>query len=414
MLPSSIALLPVLLQATPGAAVQDHLRAGRYLAALAAAEHEQDGPSAEILLDLLGLTQSFVGLEAETRATFDALGVEEAEALEHSPVDDALALPALETIVEQARGRRIVILNESHHQPRHRAFALELATALRAEGFDTFAAETFQDVQGTLTRGYPTASTGFYTYDPVFAELVRGALALEYRLVAYEWTPTHAPGMDVLEQIRQRETAQAENLARVLEADPEARLLVYVGYSHATENWVDPGGPKEQAWMAARLADLTGEDPLTIDQTTGVAHSRPELASPHWRRALAAGRLEAPKVFRDAEGTFVVTGKYAGKVDLQVFHPDDGRVAGRPDWLTRGRKALPVPAELAEQVPEGERVLLQAFHAAEGRDAPPADQFVVNDPHDLPSFWLVPGEYRLALQAGDGSVVSELGGLRVE
>lgn len=414
MIRAALLLFPPLLQSFPGAAAQDHLRAGRYLAALEAAEEEHEGPDADILRDLLGLTQSFLGLEAETRATFDALGAQAREPLEHSPLDEAVALDAIPTIVEQARGRRVVILNESHHQPRHRAFALELARALRAEGFTTFAAETFQDVKGTTERGYPTASTGFYTHDPVFGELVRGALDLGYRLVAYEWTPTHEPGMEVLEQVRRRETAQAENLARVLEEDPDARLFVYVGYSHATETWVDPGGPKEEAWMAARLADRTGEDPLTIDQTTGVAHSRPEFADPHWRRAAEAGRLDAPKVFRDTQGAFLVVGSYAGKVDLQVLHPDDRLVAGRPDWLARGRHALAVPRELAEQVPEGERVLLQAFHAGEGPGAIPADQFVVASAKDLPCFWLTPGEYRLALQVADGTTVSEIERARVE
>ncbi len=387
--------------ADPTQAILAHLGAGHYLAALDAAEHALAGGENPMLLDFLGLVQSFVGLEQEAAATFDALqGAKAAPLAGPSPLDSATSVDALAGIVAAAKGRRIVILNESHHMPRHRAFALELARALRAEGFDTFAAETFQDIEGTARRGYPTASTGFYTADPVFGELVREVLALGYHTVAYEWMPTgESRTLDPLARINLRETAQAENLlARVFEARPEARLFVYVGYSHATEDWVDPGGPNERAWMAARLADLTGHDPLTIDQTIAMPRPASEFENPHWRRAEERGELSGPKLFRLADQSVFVTGEYAGKVDLQVFHPRATVVHGRPDWLARGRTPVAVPAELAAALPADERVLLQAFRAAEEAGAVPSDQFVVTGRADLPHFLLRPGEYRLVVQ----------------
>lgn len=53
--------------------VTERLRAVRYLAALDQAEHEAGGEGNPMLLDLLGLARSFVGLEEETLATFDAM-----------------------------------------------------------------------------------------------------------------------------------------------------------------------------------------------------------------------------------------------------------------------------------------------------------------------------------------------------
>jgi len=47
--------------------------------------------------------------------------------------------PALATIVKEAAGRQIVILNEGHHVPRHRAFAQQLAIELRKSGFEFLA-----------------------------------------------------------------------------------------------------------------------------------------------------------------------------------------------------------------------------------------------------------------------------------
>jgi hypothetical protein len=393
--------------AFPGAAIDAHVRAGRYLAALDAAEHEmvalEEGEggaeSRSMLLDMFGLARSFVGLEQETAETFDELHGERLPTLASSPVDQAVAEDALAAIVAAAKDRRIVILNESHHAPRHRAFALELARALRAAGFDTFAAETFMEVDATSARGYPGASTGYYTAEPVFGELVRGALALGYRLVPYEATGPYVPGEDVGARMRRREIGQARNLVeRVFDVAPEARLFVYVGYDHATEDWRDRGGPAESAWMAARLADLTGYDPLTIDQTTAMPRSAPEFEDPHWRRAEARGLLDGPKVLRGADGAPLVVGRYAGRMDLQVFHPRTPPVHGRPGWLARGRTSVALPPELAAKLPSDERVLAQAFRSAEGADAIPSDQFVHEPGAELARFLLFPGEYRVVLQ----------------
>jgi hypothetical protein len=419
------ALLAFLLQATPptppapaypGAAIDTHVRAGRYLAALDAAEREVLEREDELLLDSFGLVQSFVGQEEDALATFDQMsGTPVPPLAGASPVDGATALAAIPALVEAAQGRRIVILNESHHMPRHRAFALELARALRALGFDTFAAETFSDVRGTEERGWPDPDTGYYTAEPVFGELVREVLALGYRPVAYEWTPSGPPGADVQARIRARESAQAQNLfERVFQIYPEARLFVYVGYSHATEDWTDPGGKNEQAWMAARLARLTGFDPLTIDQTVCVPRSDRSFENAHWLQAEERGLLDGPKLLRAAEGSFIVVGSFKSKVDAQVFHPRPAPVHGRPGWLAHGRHVLEVPSELAQRVPADERVLLQAFRLGEGPRAIPSDQFVLEPAGPRRAFLLFPGEYRLALQDAAGKLLAEVGRVRVE
>ena len=60
-----------------------------------------------------------------------------------------------------------------------------------------------------------------------------------------------------------REDAQTANLIEaVLGAAPETKLIVHVGHSHVAELPVH-GTP----WMAARLKERTGIDPLTISLT---------------------------------------------------------------------------------------------------------------------------------------------------
>ena len=75
-----------------------------------------------------------------------------------------------------AEGKRIVIINEAHHAPRHRAFTHRLMLALREAGFTHFAAETFTPrMPSLLEDGAPMVRTGPYIRDPVFADLVRQA-----------------------------------------------------------------------------------------------------------------------------------------------------------------------------------------------------------------------------------------------
>lgn len=407
---SETMLLPALLFLAqhPGAAIDNHIGAGRYLSALAEAELTEgiDKPGT-IEMDQYGLVLSYLSLERETLEVFDAMGGPGGggAALTSSPVDEAEALDAIPALVAAAKDRRIVILNESHHMPRHRAFAAELARALRAEGFTWFGAETFVDIAGTAQRGYPSNATGYYVRDPVFGELVRTVLALGYRTFPYEVEVHLPPNASVQERINQRETHQATNIVkRCFDEDPEARVFLYVGYSHATEDWVDQGGASETAWMAARLSAITGYDPLTIDQTTATPHSSGEHDDPHWRRAAEAGKLTGPKLLRKKDGSFVFVGDYAGKIDLQVFHPPLGTAHGRSDWLARGRVPLALPPEFVAELEPELRLVAQAFRASEPAGAIPSDQFLLRGPAEPPSFLLVPGEYRLQLVDEDGEV----------
>ena len=350
--------------------------------------------------------------EARTRMTAEPVGPEPqpsdepearaaAERLATTTPHDAIA-----EIVARAAKTRVVILNEDHGLPRDRAFALEVARALRPLGYSVLAAETFWNTgdQAPMVRlakdGYPIHSSGHYTQEPVFGDFVRQSLAMGYRPVAYEQMESDNGSTSRADSIARREDAQSSHLAQVLAADPKAKMFVYVGHSHVAEQPIDDRSNAKQSWMATLLKAKTGIDPLTIDQVT--LGQRPSGYNGLARRVLAAKTSGRSVVMFDGDRP-VVVGQYAGAVDLQVYHPVTRMVKGRPDWLAAmGRKPMAIPPGFVPQ--KGER-LVQAFVAGESDDAIPVDQVLVRAGQDVPAL-MVPDNKPLRLVMQDPTLLA--------
>ncbi len=381
---------------------------GKLLAALVATDRELEvRPRDPRALDRLAYVRSFVGdtlgaLEAMERMAGRRGSAPSAELA--ARLEGCTPIDALDEIVRRAATQRVVIINEAHHVPQHRAFSQELAARLRPLGFHYLACETFSgDATALAARGYPLLESGFYSREPVFGDFIRSALKLGYQPIHYEIERSGAPTGDVTDSINEREIAQCENLmARLFAADPGAKALIHVGYSHATENWEKQADGRELAWMAARLARRLGIDPLTIDQTEQMAASQPDRGSAARHFAQRRGWLDRAVCLRDRSGAFVVDGDgFAGRVDLQIFHPAVTLVDGRPDWLHRsgGRKPAEIPAELE---PSAGRRLIEAWRASEREGAVPVDRIVVEAGEPCPVLLLPPGHYRVAAQDESG------------
>ena len=350
---------------------------------------------------MLSQFSSFVGDEQSAIGTF-----ERPPALSVSRPDLASAesRDALEAIVEGARTTRVVILNEAHNISGHRAFAARVARGLRPLGYDWFAAETFTPPQGEpapsiglYREGMPFISGfGYYTIDPVYAETVRDAARLGYRFSDYEWTPAQRSPDDATAevQIATREEAQADNLiANVLGPNPDARVFVYVGYSHAMEK---PG--RGGTWFAARLKDKTGIDPLTIEQSGNWPALDPANDAPHVAAVLERFAPDRPIVV-SSSGVTIANATYAGQMDLSVFHPRREPVSGRPGWLA----ADPARHPFTVEVPAFEgAALLQAIRTGEGPAGVPADQILLRPGQARATFFLYPGSYYVRMERESG------------
>lgn len=313
------------------------------------------------------------------------------------PVDDVVAagfihaVDAVPVVLAQAHGRRAVFLNESHGQTQTRAANYALLAGLRADGFDVLAMEALSTGPTTArdathcssttmldadlhTRGYAIGRTGYYSYDPVYAETIREALRLGFRLVAYD--NQVAPGVPA------REQNLAENLACIFKDDPKARLVVMAGPGHIAEGkdyWV-PGGA-----MAARFRALSGIDPLSVDTNSQLYLDPSTLKFADARSSAHAVSF----VLEDAKGTPYGTSNY----DLVLYVPAPShREDGKPGWLDLGGARKPTRVEL----PACNGVapcIVQARRVGEQADAIPADGCVVAAEATGCTLFLPPGNY---------------------
>ena len=229
----------------------------------------------------------------------------------------------------RAKIEKIIIINEAHHQPYHRLFTTNLLQSFYDHGFRYLALEALGDFDTLLgKRGYPIINSGGYTQEPMFGNMLREALRIGYKLVAYE--ESQNSGFDNLGN-NLREVEQAKNIKKILDADSNAKMIIHCGFGHLKEG-------KLQSWgkaMAGRLIEYTGINPLTVEQTRMSEHSKREYEDPLFKFL----KMNYSAVLVDSSGeTFHESGPER-QFDLRVFHPRTNNIHGRPNWLfDNGRK----------------------------------------------------------------------------
>ena len=273
--------------------------------------------------------------------------------------------PAADVILEMAKGRQAVFFNEAHSAPITRTLTVQLLARLREEGFNYFAAETLYLSDKNLNkRGYPIAESGFYTNEPIYAEMVRTALRLGYTVVAYD-----AENAGVGDP---RERAGADNLYnQVFKKDPKARLVVDAGFAHVQKSGKYLGGSS----MGEFFHKVSGIDPLTIEQTMMIQHARTDQDHPYYLEIAHGQRLKVPSVFVSGSKAWTLK---PGEYDMSVFFPPQETASNeRPDWLTLGglRAQYGVAGEACNtHFP----CLVEARYADEGMEGIPADRVLLN------------------------------------
>jgi hypothetical protein len=352
-------------------------------------------------LSSLAFERAYVGDVEGAIAAFDLQGqgrpAQDRKPAAMPPLPQARAEEAIRAIVEQARSKQVVLINEAHHVPMHRAFTQKLAQELRKIGYTYLAAETFNvDADGKVplaAPGWAGFTTGTFTRDPVFAEFVNAALADGWKLVPYEkeWAE-EVPPTDAMERIRQREQGQARNLVeRIFARDKHAKVLIHVGLGHLYKHRpADTGMP---VLMGEYLHRMTGLEMLHVDQTQFYAHPDRAREGPLYAALIEKFPAREPFVLRSPDGSFPVLMDKQGMVDMQVIFPRYGQRDGRAEWLQTlaGRTPRAIPADL---LPKQGRRVIKAFRTGGLPDAVPADVVLVEAGKPAPALMLPPGQFR--------------------
>ncbi|MDX2235608.1 MAG: hypothetical protein NW200_14010 [Hyphomonadaceae bacterium] len=311
------------------------------------------------------------------------VGREDRIAPQDKPACAIADVDPLEAIARAAAEAQVVIINEAHDSPRDRAFIADVAVRLSDLGFDTYAAETLaHPVKPRAATDAPRLGDGWYSQEPMFGALLRAVQREGYALVGYEDQDRAPPAADFVDDLNRREAAQASNLInRVFLDRRDAKVLIHVGYAHNDEEIARfPGAflrPREVRWMARRLKDILGVDPLTIDQTTFTA-ARPGVC------------------VTDAAGGVLPRGR-----DLHIAHPPLTFDRQRPTWRDdTGARAVEIPRRLQRA---NERIIVEARAFSDPPDAVPADRVLVDPGESIPLL-LAPGRYKARAWTQDGKV----------
>lgn len=285
--------------------------------------------------------ESFVGNHVEALDYWDRNYQRQAEG-QQDELPEIRSEDAVLYIVNRSSDHRVIMVNERHHVSNDRLLTLSLLEPLYDRGYRYLAVEALWHGDEINQRGYPTKNSGYYTNDVVFAEMLRVALALGYEIVGYEIEEHQKNTADSRSDQVRRDYWQARNLVdRTLGEDSDAKVLVHCGWGHLQEQ-------KTSGWqpMAYFVREMTGIDPLTVDQTQ--LSERSEIGFEHPWRTRAEQLLsinDKPEVLLAKNGAPLEIGT---GVDVRVFSPRTVFYEGRPTWMEMLGRRHPVSVPIPE------------------------------------------------------------------
>lgn len=247
-------------------------------------------------------------------------------------ISNYTCLNATDAIDKLTLDKQVVMINEAHHVPMHRAFLCNILPILKKNGFKYLAIEAVDYSDRNLNRRkYPIQSTGFYIAEPNFGELLRTALSFNFTIVPYDDTTTCDQNKytDKNYCYTQRDYKQALTINSILKKDPKAKIVVYAGFDHILEM-------NDTSWihMAQAFKQITGIDPFTIDQVTLSEKSMKQNENPYYRSFIdeQGKNIKAPFILTNKDSLWVSPNR-VGYVDLQIFHPRTTYINNLPSWL---------------------------------------------------------------------------------
>lgn len=307
---------------------------------------------------------------------------------------------AIDEITTLADQHQAIFINEAHHVPQHRVFTHQLLQKLYDKGYRYFAAETLMpEDTGIIQQKERMLS---YINEPEYADLIRTAIRIGYKIIPYEQenpkTVTVSDSQEAQRQsIIERETTQAQNLKeRIFDIDKSAKVLVHAGYDHIME--------KEHFglnMMAKCFKELTGIDPLTIDQVGLMEKGNFKLSDPNYQHIINEINPKEYVVLKNDKNEYWTTEDKRGKVDIQLIHPRTNYKNQRPNWKSLGGLRKLITIKPKKNVQKG---MAEVFVEGE-ENGVPIDRIYLDK--DMPSldFYLPKGKFILLITNEKGQSI---------
>ncbi len=349
---------------------------GDYLTPLAFGIENKDSilknvPS-DLYYQIMATNFSYVGNYKKALEYWDIQSDTNSTNFDEKSIENISFKSAKSFILKKAKSERVIMFNEAHHMPLHRAFILSLLPELKKQGFNYLALEAlnYLDENNLNARKSVTQSTGTYTAEPVYAELINLALTQGFKIIAYEEKGfCSESGLDC--RIK-REKEQALNLSNFMKTDSSAKIIVIAGYDHIMEN-------NSFKMMAQYFQENTMINPLTIDQVDMCERSNIKCEEPTYRFISKKHSFKEPMVGFLNSSPIVLSDK-KGKVDVQVIFPRTSFENDRPNWWNTFQTKKKFDLNyLTSKVEKKKWVIIQAFDVKNyDSNAIPTDQMAFN------------------------------------
>ncbi|RWU12390.1 hypothetical protein EGC76_04185 [Pseudidiomarina gelatinasegens] len=293
-------------------------------------EYKDNQAVLDVLLQERGFAFSFMGNHQQALYAFDQRQRNSEEL--NTAVKELEMRDAVKAISQAADSYQVVMINEAHHVTQHRVLTYRLLKRLWDKGFRYLALEGLaQDAEDKLSKSYVHETSGYFTNEPLFANLVLYARQLGFQLVSYDY------GSDIGTGTEARERSAVKNLReKVFDNEPDAKMVIHVGYSHINED----------GWLAHYLKEALQLDPLTVNQTdfTERSHKRHEPESYTW--LIENHDFDTPVVLTDNEGAF--WSPTPEEYDVTVVWPRTEYSLNRPNWARLDQELIPVNLDWCE------------------------------------------------------------------
>lgn len=343
----------------------------------------------DVIKQLVATFDTIAGDYERATELYPYIGDTKAAAAVKTVLAGSQPVSALNAITAAAHGRRAIFINENHGEPITRVLPYALLAKLRADGYTYLALETLTQKSSTKVvagaqcidtddvdlckRGYPLdlATTGIYSHEPIYGELIREAIHLGFHLVAYDTDD---------QSDLEREKVGGKRLAQIFVRDPHARLIVLAGFEHIV---------KEPGSLATVFSEQAGIEPLSVDQTSLLAIPLKAMGLPSNVQA------DMPDAV-----VFIKNGKpistLSTQIDISVYRPPFSSQREEATWLDLGGKRFPhsVDHRACASYP----CLISAQYEDEQANAVPADRLILKN-NSKALLYLKPGNYLIKFES---------------